>query len=172
MSSGSTVPPPVKVVAIPKKTAGSELWRPNVVDRVAEMVAQADAEPDPTHLPAGLLRLPARYRAGLPWLTRERWLAGMTGSSRVLISKGLFDTSTTCCCSGRSGNTRTARWVRLDIGRWLTATLQLADGTWWNDEGTPQGGDVSPILANLFLHYASMSARHGTFLACTGAVTP
>jgi RNA-directed DNA polymerase len=45
--------------------------------------------------------------------------------------------------------------VRLYIGRWLTAPLQLADGTLVErTRGTPQGGVASPVLANLFLHYA------------------
>ena len=45
-------------------------------------------------------------------------------------------------------------WVRLYIRRWLTAPLQLADGTLVDrTKGTPQGGVVSPALANLFLHY-------------------
>ena len=47
------------------------------------------------------------------------------------------------------------KWVRLYIGRWLTAPLQLSDGTLVErTKGTPQGGVVSPLLANLFLHYA------------------
>ena len=47
------------------------------------------------------------------------------------------------------------KWVRLYVGRWLTAPLQQADGTLVErTKGTPQGGVVSPVLANLFLHYA------------------
>ena len=46
------------------------------------------------------------------------------------------------------------KWVRLYIERWLTAPLQLADGTLvQRTRGTPQGGVISPLLANLFLHY-------------------
>ena len=45
-------------------------------------------------------------------------------------------------------------WAILYIKRWLTAPLQHADGTLLErTQGTPQGGVVSPILANLFLHY-------------------
>ena len=47
------------------------------------------------------------------------------------------------------------KWVLLYIERWLKAPAQLADGSLINrDKGTPQGGVVSPLLANLFLHYA------------------
>lgn len=48
-----------------------------------------------------------------------------------------------------------SRWVLLYIGRWLKAPVQLQDGTVQpRDRGTPQGGVISPLLANLFLHYA------------------
>jgi RNA-directed DNA polymerase len=47
------------------------------------------------------------------------------------------------------------RWVLLYIERWLTAPMQKEDGTIVSrDKGTPQGGVISPLLANLFLHYA------------------
>jgi group II intron reverse transcriptase/maturase len=46
-------------------------------------------------------------------------------------------------------------WVLLYVKRWLHAPLQQADGTLTaRDRGTPQGSAVSPVLANLFLHYA------------------
>lgn len=48
-----------------------------------------------------------------------------------------------------------ARWVVLYVKRWLAADLQLPDGTLQKrDRGTPQGSSVSPVLANLFMHYA------------------
>ena len=47
------------------------------------------------------------------------------------------------------------KWILLYIERWLKAPAQIADGTLVKrDKGTPQGGVVSPLLANLFLHYA------------------
>jgi RNA-directed DNA polymerase len=46
-------------------------------------------------------------------------------------------------------------WVLLYVKRWLAAPLQLPDGTLQErDRGTPQGSSVSPVLANLFMHYA------------------
>ncbi len=49
----------------------------------------------------------------------------------------------------------TQRWARLYIYRWLTAPVQHPDGTLEaRDMGTPQGGVISPLLANLYLHYA------------------
>jgi RNA-directed DNA polymerase len=48
-----------------------------------------------------------------------------------------------------------SRWILLYIERWLKAPVQLEDGTRISrDKGTPQGGIISPMLANLFLHYA------------------
>jgi hypothetical protein len=47
------------------------------------------------------------------------------------------------------------RWVLLYIQRWLTAPMQMADGTLTpREKGTPQGSPISPVLANLFMHYA------------------
>ena len=47
------------------------------------------------------------------------------------------------------------KWVELYIERWLTAPLQTADGTLVKrHKGTPQGGVISPVLSNLFMHYA------------------
>ena len=48
-----------------------------------------------------------------------------------------------------------APWVLLYVKRWLTAPIRQSDGTLAErDRGTPQGSSVSPVLANLFLHYA------------------
>jgi RNA-directed DNA polymerase len=47
------------------------------------------------------------------------------------------------------------RWILLYVERWLKAPLRLEDGTLQSrDRGSPQGSAISPVLANLFLHYA------------------
>jgi RNA-directed DNA polymerase len=69
--------------------------------------------------------------------------------------KGLFDNIDHALLSRALEKHTKCKWVRLYIGRWLTAPLQLADGTLVErTKGTPQGGVISPVLANLFLHYA------------------
>jgi RNA-directed DNA polymerase len=46
------------------------------------------------------------------------------------------------------------KWVLLYIKRWLVAPVQTKDELLQRDKGTPQGGVISPLPANLFLHYA------------------
>jgi RNA-directed DNA polymerase len=47
------------------------------------------------------------------------------------------------------------KWIHLYVERWLRAPVRLADGTVQaRERGTPQGGVISPLLANLFMHYA------------------
>jgi group II intron reverse transcriptase/maturase len=59
------------------------------------------------------------------------------------------------------------KWVLLYVKRWLRAPLQLPDGSLEErSQGTPQGSAVSPILANLFLHYAFDKWMARTFPGC------
>lgn len=47
------------------------------------------------------------------------------------------------------------KWIHLYVERWLKAPLQQKDGQLIKrDKGTPQGGVASPLLANIFMHYA------------------
>ena len=47
-----------------------------------------------------------------------------------------------------------SKWILLYIERWLKAPFQKSDGTLVErGKGTPQGGVISPVLSNLFLHY-------------------
>src|SRR5262249_49366195 len=80
--------------------------------------------------------------------------AGAPTGSLISTSKGSSTVSIMSFCSRRSANTRTAVGVLLYVERWLKAPIQVEDGrTEPRMTGTPQGGVVSPLLANLFLHY-------------------
>jgi len=155
MSSGSYFPPPVKAVAIPKKNGGERiLGVPTVADRVAQMVVKRVLEPnlEPVFLPDSYGYRPGKSALDAVAVTRERcwqydWLVEFD-------IKGLFDNIDHALLRRALEKHTDCEWVRLYIGRWLTAPLQRADGTVVERTmGTPQGGVVSPLLANLFLHY-------------------
>jgi RNA-directed DNA polymerase len=156
MSSGSYFPPPVRAVAIPKKSGGQRLLGvPTVADRVAQMVVKRMIEPN---LDAIFLADSYGYRPGKSALdavgvTRKRcW-----GYDWVLEFdiKGLFDNIDHALLLKAVRKHVTCPWAVLYIERWLTAPMVMEDGTQVERIcGTPQGGVVSPLLANLFLHYA------------------
>ncbi len=157
MSSGSYFPPPVRAVEIPKPHGGGVrvLGVPTIADRVAQTVVAMHLEEraEPRFHPDSY-----GYRPSSRPMTRSRRAGGGAGSttgSSIWMSRS---SSTTCrgtSWSGRSRRSPTARWVLLYVKRWLAAPLQHPDGTLVErDKGTPQGSAVSPILVNLFMHYA------------------
>ena len=156
MSSGSYFPPPVKAVAIPKKNGGERiLGVPTVADRVAQMVVKMLLEPklEPVFLPDSYGYRPGKSALDAVEVTRKRcWQRDWVLEFDI---KGLFDNIDHALLTRALEKHMECKWVRLYIGRWLTAPLQQADGTLVErTKGTPQGGVVSPVLANLFLHYA------------------
>jgi RNA-directed DNA polymerase len=156
MSSGSYFPPPVKAVAIPKKSGGERiLGVPTVADRVAQMVVKKTFEPavEPIFLPDSYGYRPGRSALDAVGATRARcWRYNWVLEFDV---KGLFDNIDHELLLRAVRKHSKCRWVVLYIERWLKAPMQLADGTEvQRTKGTPQGGVVSPVLANLFLHYA------------------
>jgi RNA-directed DNA polymerase len=156
MSSGSYFPPPVRAVAIPKKTGGERiLGVPTVADRVAQTVVKAVLEPvlEPIFLPDSYGYRPEKSALDAIAVTRERcWRYDWVLEFDI---RGLFDNISHELLLRALEKHTDCEWVRLYIRRWLTAPLQLADGTLVErTKGTPQGGVVSPTLANLFLHYA------------------
>lgn len=155
MSSGSYFPPAVKAVAIPKKNGGERiLGIPTVADRVAQMVVKMVLEPaiEPIFLPDSYGYRPAKSALDAVAITRKRcWQYDWILEFDI---KGLFDNIDHPLLLRALEKHTDCKWVKLYIRRWLTAPLQRADGTLVErTKGTPQGGVVSPVLANLFMHY-------------------
>jgi len=156
MSSGSYFPPPVRRVEIPKPDGRKRsLGIPTVADRVAQMVVKQYLEPI---LEPHFHRDSYGYRPGKSALqavgeARKRcweyhWALDMD-------IKGFFDEIDHELLMRAVRKHTDCKWVLLYIERWLKAPAQLPNGTLLDrGKGTPQGGVVSPLLANLFLHYA------------------
>src|SRR5208283_3409827 len=136
----------------------------SVADRVAQMVVKQALEPDlePIFLPDSYGYRPGKSALDAVAVTRERcWRYDWVLEFDI---KGLFDNIDHTLLLRALEKHTACKWVRLYIGRWLTAPLQLSDGTLAERaKGTPQGGVVSPLLANLFLHYAFDAWMNRTF---------
>jgi group II intron reverse transcriptase/maturase len=156
MSSGSYFPPPVRAVSIPKKTGGQRiLGVPTVADRVAQMVVKQLIEPDldPIFLADSYGYRPGKSALDAVGVTRKRcWKYDWVLEFDI---KGLFDNIDHELMLRAIRKHVTCKWALLYIERWLTAPMEQDDGTRSErTRGTPQGGVISPILSNLFMHYA------------------
>jgi RNA-directed DNA polymerase len=168
MSSGSYFPPPVLAVEIPKKAGGVRtLGVPTVSDRVAQTVVRLYLEPEvePVFHPDSY-----GYRPGLSALDAVGQCRKRCWKYDWVIDldiRAFFD-SIDHDLLLRAVSTHTdLSWVLLYVKRWLEAPLQRADGTIIErDRGTPQGSAISPLLANLFLHYAFDRWLARTFPGC------
>ena len=157
MSSGTYFPPPVRAVEIAKAhgTGTRILGVPTVADRVAQTVVAGVLE-------EGAERLfhPDSYgyrpkRSALDAVAACRRRCWETDWVIDLDIQKFFDTVPWDLVVRAVQANTGLPWVVLYVRRWLEAPLRLPDGTLrQRDRGTPQGSSVSPVLANLFLHYA------------------
>jgi RNA-directed DNA polymerase len=155
MSSGTYFPPAVKAVDIPKKSGGTRtLGIPTIADRIAQTVVKMDFEPKVEkdfHADSYGYR-PGKSAHDAIDITRKRcWKYDWVLEFDI---KGLFDNIDHELLMKAIEKHTESKWELLYIKRWLTAPFQRTGGTTSQRErGTPQGGVISPVLANLFLHY-------------------
>ena len=157
MSSGSYLPPPVKAVQIAKAHgAGTRtLGVPTVADRIAQtVVANRIAEKvEPVFHADSYGYRPKRSALDAVAVCQRRcWEHDWVIDIDV---QAFFDSvDWDLMCKAVAAHC-TEPWVLLYVKRWLAAPLAGPDGVLTErTRGTPQGSAVSPVLANLFLHYA------------------
>jgi RNA-directed DNA polymerase len=154
MSSGSYMPPPVKMVEIPKKDGRMRtLGIPTVGDRVAQMVVKMNLEPlvEPHFHEDSYGYRPRRSaRKALAKARRRCWKYDWAVDLDI---KGFFDTIDHDLMLKALGVYTQERWIHLYAARWLKAQAQAPDGELLERMcGTPQGGVISPLFANIYLH--------------------
>jgi RNA-directed DNA polymerase len=155
MSSGSYMPPAIRLVDIPKKSGGVRtLGIATIEDRIAQTVAK-------TYIEAALEQLfhpnsygyrPNKSALQAVGVTRERcwkydWVIEFD------IHKAFDELDWTLLLRAVRKHVK-ERWAVLYIERWLKAPFVNADGTLVpRSQGVPQGSVIGPVLMNLFMHY-------------------
>jgi RNA-directed DNA polymerase len=156
MSSGSYFPPPVRRVEINKEGGGKRgLGIPTVADRIAQMVAKQYLEPivEPVFHADSYGYRPGKSAHDALATTRKRcWRSDWVIDLDI---RGFFDHLDWDLAMRAVRHHTDEAWVLLYIERWLKVPMATDDGGMLErTAGTPQGGVISPLLANLFLHHA------------------
>jgi RNA-directed DNA polymerase len=156
MSSGSYIPPPVRLCDIPKDDGRKRtLGIPTVTDRIAQAVGKLNLEPkvEPLFHPDSYGYRPGKSAKEAVGVARQRcWKYNWVIDVDI---KGFFDNIDHQMMMDIVRKHTAEKWVLLYIERWLKAPAEDGEGRRVErTKGTPQGGVISPLLANLFLHEA------------------
>lgn len=155
LASGSYFPQPVKQVAIPKKGGGSRyLGIPTLLDRIAQQVVRAHLEK---------IAEPGFHNSSFGYRPKRSCHDALKQSCKNCFDhdfvidldiKSFFDTINHDKLIKAVKFFCKDEWILLYIRRWLTAGTVQQDGVQINRlTGTPQGGVISPLLANIFMHF-------------------
>lgn len=156
MASGSYFPPAVKEVEIPKKDGKvRKLGIPTISDRIGQMVVKMYLEPRLENVfnPNSYGYRPNKSaHQALEQVRKNCWKMDWVIDLDI---KGFFDNIDHHKMMLAIEKHVPERWVRLYIARWLASPVMTKSGNLVSNQGkgTPQGGVISPLLANLFLHY-------------------
>jgi group II intron reverse transcriptase/maturase len=154
MSSGSYFPGPVRAVDIPKKKGSRRLGIPNIVDRIAQTAAAMALEPSVEQVfhDDSYGYRPGRSPLEAVAVCRDRCFK--KGWVLDLDIRKFFDSVPWKLTLKALARHTDQKWVLLYVERWLKAPMLMADGSLVpREKGTPQGSPISPLIANLFLHY-------------------
>lgn len=155
MASGSYFPPPVKEVEIPKPGGGiRKLGVPTVSDRIAQTVIRRQFEPaldEQFHPDSYAYRAGKSALSAIDTVRRRCWQYDWVLEFDI---EKAFDSLNHKMMMKAILYHNPSPWVKLYIERWLKASKVTVEGQIEQRErGTPQGGVISPLMFNLYLHY-------------------